>query len=402
MKRIYQGVVGEPEENSQEFVAAEVARLNVRRVQYIVVVGILAHVTLVVLFLLGGAGASEPASTRLWRADIITAHSAMSVWLTAIGIATYLLGRRGSVNTRVASLIASVMIVSYLLLGVAAATIDQLTMPSISGLLVISTGVAVVVLIRPRWALVYFVLEYLLFYFSASWTQHDETVLLSLRVNSLAACAISFLVTISIWRNQTATIRQRWLIGRQSVELEEKNRLLEALATRDPLTNLLNRAKFHELATLEASRLSRNGRSACLLLIDLDNYKQINDTYGHPDGDQVLREVAASISSLIRVTDVAARFGGDEFAVLLPDTTLVGGAAVAEKLRRVIEEHRVEVPVGRVSITASVGVSALVADSSPTFDTSYRAADAALYRAKAGGRNRVEVADAVPADLFPS
>ena len=164
----------------------------------------------------------------------------------------------------------------------------------------------------------------------------------------------------------------------------------------------MNRAKFNELATLEASRLSRNGRSACLLLIDLDNYKQINDTYGHPDGDQVLREVAASISSLIRVTDVAARFGGDELTVLLPDTTLVGGAAVAEKLRRVIEEHRVEVPVGRVSITASVGVSSLVADSSPTFDTSYRAADAALYRAKAGGRNRVEVADAVPADLFPS
>jgi diguanylate cyclase (GGDEF)-like protein len=132
-----------------------------------------------------------------------------------------------------------------------------------------------------------------------------------------------------------------------------------------------------------------------LLLIDLDHFKQINDEWGHPVGDQVLANVGAVLRSVLRARDFAGRNGGEEFAVLLPDTGIPAALEIAERIRAAVAE--ISLPGADVSVTASLGVVGFP-DHATTLDRLERLADAALYTAKRGGRNRVELADPASAD----
>jgi diguanylate cyclase (GGDEF)-like protein/PAS domain S-box-containing protein len=158
----------------------------------------------------------------------------------------------------------------------------------------------------------------------------------------------------------------------------------------DHLTGVANRRAFFEAAELEVARSSRMPRTTALVLIDADHFKRINDRYGHPGGDSVLRQLGALLSNTFRQVDVVARIGGEEFAVLLPSSTLAGAAAVAERLRQLVAEQRVDFDGATITYTISAGVAAADADGQLDLDTLMKRADAALYAAKAGGRNRVE------------
>ena len=160
---------------------------------------------------------------------------------------------------------------------------------------------------------------------------------------------------------------------------------LEHLATRDSLTGALNRRQMKESFETELLRCHRQHRSMGLLLMDLDHFKTINDTYGHQAGDQVLVDFVAELNGLLRQSDQVARFGGEEFAVLLPDTSPHEALAAAERIRAASAA-----PKNGPSCTVSVGVTHNLADTD-TLDTLLARADAALYRAKAKGRNQVEV-----------
>ncbi|MEW6582700.1 MAG: diguanylate cyclase [Actinomycetota bacterium] len=169
----------------------------------------------------------------------------------------------------------------------------------------------------------------------------------------------------------------------------ESQRQLRELATRDPLTGVANRRLFTERIESEISRARRHGHPLCLAMLDIDHFKRINDTFGHPVGDQVLTEVAALISGLARAEDVIARVGGEEFAWILPETDLDGATAAVDRLRRTVE--RTPFPIaGRVTI--SCGITALDAVDEP--DSITARADEALYRAKEGGRNLCVAAEA--------
>lgn len=159
---------------------------------------------------------------------------------------------------------------------------------------------------------------------------------------------------------------------------------LEQLATRDSLTNALNRRHMTELFSNELQRCHRQQRSMGLLMLDLDNFKNINDTYGHHAGDQALVKLVASVQSLLRQSDQLARFGGEEFAVLLPDSSLEEAVAAAERIRKACAESNL-----RPFCTVSIGVTTNQLNTD-TLDSMLSRADAALYRAKANGRNRVE------------
>jgi diguanylate cyclase (GGDEF)-like protein len=166
--------------------------------------------------------------------------------------------------------------------------------------------------------------------------------------------------------------------------------LLHALrqaATCDPLTGLWNRRELMQKLDHEMARAGRYGHPLAMIMLDIDHFKQVNDTHGHQAGDQVLKELAGLIQATVRDSDLVARYGGEEILVLCPETD--GGVAgqLAERIRRQVEGATIVTPSARIQVTVSLGVAAC--PGLPTGTDLIQAADAAMYRAKQSGRNRV-------------
>jgi diguanylate cyclase (GGDEF)-like protein len=182
------------------------------------------------------------------------------------------------------------------------------------------------------------------------------------------------------------------LIRVHALEMETREQ-----ASHDVLTGLLNRRHFVEAAEIELSRAIRYDRPLSVIMLDLDEFKAINDTLGHAVGDQVLMAVGNRITSCLREVDLAGRMGGEEFALVLPETPWEAAAEVAERIVRSIGGHPVDVAGAQVRVTASAGVAEQSADDSgalSSFDVALMHADQAMYAAKREGRNRVHAHDA--------
>ncbi len=159
------------------------------------------------------------------------------------------------------------------------------------------------------------------------------------------------------------------------------------LTTVDGLTQVYNRRYFEEALDREISRCNRYRRDLTLALLDIDRFKQINDTFGHLAGDHVLKQLAGAVKAKIRREDVFARYGGEEFALLLPEVDGQGAAKMAEKVRKLVEVHPFTYEGQRIGVTVSLGLASLSPNQSgPDL---LRVADARLYLAKSSGRNRV-------------
>ncbi len=176
----------------------------------------------------------------------------------------------------------------------------------------------------------------------------------------------------------------------QRAHLLKKAQLLEQLAMTDSLTGLHNRRQFLELAALEFQRARRYRHPLSVLMLDIDGFKQVNDTYGHAVGDQILQIVSTRCRKSLRDIDLLGRYGGDEFVVLLPEDDLNGARNAAERLCRYVAATSVDTDRGLLNITLSLGAAAL-AEGDADVASLLNRADAALYRAKNAGRNRVEV-----------
>jgi diguanylate cyclase (GGDEF)-like protein len=180
-------------------------------------------------------------------------------------------------------------------------------------------------------------------------------------------------------------------VSRQAAMLMENARLFE-LATYDGLTQLMRRSAFDAILQTEGQRSRRYNRPFSLVMLDIDHFKKLNDTYGHQAGDLVLKKLAATLKASLRHTDTASRYGGEEFAILLPETSESAALVVAETLRSRIEGLDLNIDGPRaMRITASLGIYTSGLGENFTNEELYERADAALYRAKVGGRNRVEV-----------
>ncbi len=185
-------------------------------------------------------------------------------------------------------------------------------------------------------------------------------------------------------------------IARDITERKILQARLEYQAATDPLTALHNRRHFLLKAEQEFLRFKRYGNAFAMLMLDLDHFKDVNDTYGHQTGDALLREFARQMRVTFRHSDILGRIGGEEFSVLLLESSLHRGIEIAERLRRQVEQHPLESPGGQVRYTVSIGVTtASAADAG--LEVIMRRADTALYRAKRNGRNQVEF-DHAPKD----
>lgn len=184
-----------------------------------------------------------------------------------------------------------------------------------------------------------------------------------------------------------------YLVARSFIkELKTAETKLVEMATQDFLTGLLNRRETFRRLDEELQRSRRLAVPFSVLLLDLDHFKQVNDSHGHSAGDLVLQTVASVLRRGVRPYDLCCRHGGEEFLVVLPETALTGAAGIAERLRSDIEQQVISLPDGQtLQVTASIGAAALAGDE--TIDQLIIRADEAMYQAKQGGRNRVCLAD---------
>lgn len=180
----------------------------------------------------------------------------------------------------------------------------------------------------------------------------------------------------------------------------ERRNMEEALrdmASKDPLTGIYNRRSFMELARQMLARSNRFNEAMAVMVLDVDHFKRVNDTYGHATGDDALRQVASGCAGVLREYDILGRLGGEEFIVALPGVTLEEALVVAERLRRSVSRGAIPVENDTpLRLTVSIGVCPVSGGGGDTIENAIHRADLALYRAKNGGRNRVSVYEAAP------
>jgi diguanylate cyclase (GGDEF)-like protein len=191
-----------------------------------------------------------------------------------------------------------------------------------------------------------------------------------------------------------AELEQRMLsLQRENLDLVVKNRTLNEVSTRDTLTGLYNRWYVIDKIDSEINRSLRHGSPMSVLMLDLDHFKRINDTYGHAVGDQVLQWVGKTLKESCRVYDIPARYGGEEFCIVLPETRVGSTNAVADRIRTKMDATTLQIGEVALKVTASIGIAGV--DSMPSEGLLSPAAlidraDRALYSAKHRGRNRIE------------
>jgi two-component system cell cycle response regulator len=183
-------------------------------------------------------------------------------------------------------------------------------------------------------------------------------------------------------------LRARVMAGKRILELQQS---LRFAATHDFLTGLLNRSEILAALQREFSRSGREGKSATVILADIDHFKRVNDSLGHAAGDEVLKEVARRMKSDLRPYDVVGRYGGEEFLIILPGCDLPNGVRRAEQIRNQIANEPVHTPSGPVSATISMGITVTAFGPDLTSAEILQQADVSLYKAKNNGRNRTEI-----------
>ena len=232
------------------------------------------------------------------------------------------------------------------------------------------------------------------------WLNVDEAVkaLDEARDRNIAAAVVGFIIIggLILWLVRLATAKLEAEVRRRTSEVQSLLEEVSFLAERDPLTGLYNRRIFTQRLHAEIARAQRTSQGFAVVSIDLDHFKRINDRHGHPMGDQVLCLLAGLIRDGVRAQDVAARMGGEEFALLLPATDAAGAMALAERLKTAFAEAEIPLAEGGVlTVTFSAGVAVWRADLDEA--SLLRDVDRALYRAKAAGRNRVLADDGMAA-----
>jgi diguanylate cyclase (GGDEF)-like protein len=272
--------------------------------------------------------------------------------------------------------------------------LDQAVTTNISAYLNACAGTALVLLLPPRRAMGLFTLAWGLLAWGLGLVSTDPATLLTNRVNAATASVLAVMVSVLLWRKYTQTeLLQRALADTNQV-LKQQQAELETLATRNSLTGLLNRRECLHQAEQECARAQRDHSPLSLLMLDLDHFKTVNDRFGHPAGDAVLKHVAQLMTQSVRQTDRVARFGGEEFVVLLPNTDAASAHVLADKLRSNLAHTPTPWPqTGAgpdIPITTSIGLVCRPAGGTQTLDMLLARADQALYRAKTLGRNRVE------------
>ncbi len=351
------------------------------------------HIVLVVWFGRYQAPSGAP-HLQAWADALADLHGTLTVALAAYGVVAHYLLQRGSRPILLARSVQVAIGVSYLAFGAWAAILDAAVGNGIATFLVVCMGTATLSLLRPWLSACTYAGSLAIFIIGLNSQAVEAALRSSMLIQAVSAALMAQLIAVVMWNQYVAKILLQRQLQATNAALQEQQKTLESMAERDTLTGLYNRRKFVATAEQELARLGRAPADLCLLLIDLDHFKRINDQYGHPAGDAILQHVASVLVSHVRATDTVARLGGEEFIVLVPHTSVDGALALAEKLRQALHQHVLDWHGTPLQVTASVGVCGTAGQHSTTFDTLYSAADDALYAAKHQGRDRVVLASA--------
>lgn len=362
-------------------VLEDCALTNTRRIYYLSMIAIPLRIIDIVLF---SSKSYDTAVLKTWSQGIIITHFVLLIIMIAFFLMAYKLRKREKPNITI-YILQYTVVIAIMASGVTFVTIDQLVTTNITPLLLTCIVVGLIFLIRPLISLVIFMTTYVAYYYLIAITLTDQQLLLSNRVNGITAIGIGFLLSIIIWNYNYTNISQK-----RRIEIQQNQ--LEHMAYHDSLTDLPNRHLFDKLIKQELSLIKCCGHETVLIILDVDNFKRINDTYGHPVGDELLRQLADLLSSNVRQSDTVCRFGGDEFIIILPNTSLEEGYALAERLRKIIMNKRFILDLITLQITSSFGISVMNCMENRSIEDYYSSVDKALYLAKQKGKNRVEIA----------
>ena len=368
-------------------VAQAADRLNLQRARS--VAPAVAAINAVFVVWLGSEllGQQDSDLVTQWKLGLFLTHLFMGLSFGLCAWAAQHL--RYASNTRMGGMLPLLMVCLALVFVIGFVTIDQWVTPNITPFLTGALACSVVMYLRPSTAAWVYALAYALLAYALGLSQNNPELLLSNRINGLAAAGMAWALSVLLWRKFTTITLQQAQLENANMELQARQKELQRLTRLDGLTGLYNRNTFVELTRQELARAQRQGSATTILLLDLDFFKRVNDTWGHPAGDAVLKNVATVANSTVRNTDLVGRLGGEEFIILLPHTSLEAGRRLAEKLRAHMERTATVWEHQKITTTVSIGVASTTASDKHDFDYLYSQADKALYLAKEKGRNRV-------------
>jgi len=362
----------------------EVVISNIHRMYIETLIAIPVHITIILIIWISPI--SESASK--WRMGIMIIHGIQSIIMVIFAMVVSHL-RKNPINTRM-YLLQYAFILSILIVGIALTAVDQYVTTNITPFLLVCTITGTFLLMRPLVSILVNITAFILYAYTIGLIQIEPSIILTNRINGIAAVSIGFCISLLLWNTNLTTIKQRKEIENQQRKLEEHNQVLKQLAYLDALTGLYSRRQWIELVNNEIELIHRYGHESSLIMMDVDYFKKINDDYGHPAGDKVLKVIADIFINQLRTVDKAARWGGEEFIIFLPQTSLSNAIIAAEKLRYTIENTTISVDNHQMHITASFGVAQL-SNEDDSFKKNYTKVDQALYQAKHNGKNCVEV-----------
>ncbi len=362
-------------------VLGECALINTRRIYYLSMIAIPLRIINIFLFTINKS--YDTLTLKAWSKGIIASHLVLLVFMIGFLLVTHRLKNRIQPN-KTMFLLQYIVVVVIMASGIAIVTFDQLVTTNITPVLLISIITGTIFLIRPITSFILFATSYMTYYYLIALTITNQQILLSNRVNGITAIGIGFLLSLFLWHYNYINITQK-----RCIEMQQKK--LEQMAYYDSLTDLPNRRLYEKLIKQEISLMQRYGHETVLIILDIDNFKKINDTYGHPVGDDILRQLADLLKSNVRDSDTVFRFGGEEFIILMPQTSLEGGYAFADRLRKLIMDKTFSIGPITVQITSSFGITSMDDTNSQNLEGYYHLADRALYLAKQRGKNRVEI-----------
>lgn len=367
----------------------DLARTNVQRVVFLgafIAPLSLIHVVVFAQF--------EPATNNeaQWRLGIISFHGTLLV-LVSLLAALIRFTHPSPLRDRLLNYSALAIV---LVSGIVVTLVDQQVTSAITPFVIACMLAGTLFLLSPFQSLLVYGSALVMYLVSLDYWQPDPVVLMASRMNGVTASGLAFGLSFILWNQAVQSRRQRQLIQTQHQTLQQANARLSALAAIDELTGLTNRRMLTLLLEQELAAIKRNHTTACLLILDLDHFKDINDQHGHLQGDNILKQFAQLLKSSARASDPVCRWGGEEFAILLRNSDVPTARQVAESLRQRISNHRFQLDDQTVTITASIGITQLDPNEPDALMQAYDRADQMLYEAKEAGRNQIRATRIAP------
>jgi len=350
---------------------------NVKRIYIVSILAAVMHLTISIIF---AANIYNNNFENInWEIAIFKTHLVLAV-LSIIVFMWSEHAKRHLNNKKITHLLQYTYFAMLVSAGIYIFAVDQSITTSMTPFFIASLSVGAFFLIRPLHAFILYLFTYVAYMIVLSMASLPTSAELSHNVNGLAMVFIGFTISFIEWNKFIVNEKQIQEIANQKDKLEK-------MAYYDPLTEIPNRRLFDISLQKEILKDKISNDTSVVIILDLDYFKDINDTYGHPVGDFVLRQIAKLLSDNIRKVDTIARFGGEEFIILIPNTTIDNGFIIADKLRKLIMEKDFHIDNKNIKLTASFGVAELEDNQNNNF---YYKADKALYVAKQSGRNQVQ------------